>query len=51
MMDLVKALAKEGRSIKDILQEPYHFLLELVAEDYKPKKETSLIAAFSPISN
>jgi hypothetical protein len=51
MMDLVKTLSKEGRSVKEILDEPFHFLVELVAEDYKTvKKETSLIAAFSPLA-
>lgn len=52
MMDLVKTLSKEGRSVKEILDEPFHFLVELVAEDYKTtiRKETSLLAAFSPLA-
>lgn len=37
---------KEGKDINEILNMPFHFLLELLAEQNKPKQEKSLIAAF-----
>ncbi|SHI02129.1 hypothetical protein SAMN05421807_1332 [Virgibacillus chiguensis] len=41
-MDLMEA----GKDINDILNMPYNFVLELLHERNKPKKEKSLIAAF-----
>jgi hypothetical protein len=38
---------KEGKDINEILAMPYHFVLELLQEQNKPKHEKSLIAAFS----
>ncbi|MFH0070686.1 phage tail assembly chaperone GT [Peribacillus sp. NPDC056705] len=37
---------KEGLTINDILEMPYHFLLDILCEKNKPKQEKSLIAAF-----
>ncbi|WP_409373569.1 phage tail assembly chaperone GT [Terribacillus saccharophilus] len=35
-----------GKDINEILDMPYHFVLDLLAERTKPKEEKSLIAAF-----
>ncbi|MGE6379982.1 phage tail assembly chaperone GT [Peribacillus muralis] len=37
---------KDGKDINEILNMPYHFLLEILREENKPKQERSLIAAF-----
>ncbi|WP_414696748.1 phage tail assembly chaperone GT [Peribacillus frigoritolerans] len=37
---------KEGLAINDILEMPYHFLLDILSEKNKLKQEKSLIAAF-----
>ncbi|WP_442852769.1 phage tail assembly chaperone GT [Bacillus sp. UNC438CL73TsuS30] len=37
---------KEGKDINEILNMPYHFMLEVLNEKNKPRQERSLIAAF-----
>mgnify|MGYP001344748140 FL=1 len=39
-------LMQEGKDINEILDMPFHFILELLREKNKPKREKSLIAAF-----
>ena len=39
-------LLQEGKDINEILDMPFHFILELLREKNKPKREKSLIAAF-----
>ncbi|MGE6376615.1 phage tail assembly chaperone GT [Peribacillus muralis] len=43
---LILDLLKEGRDINEILNMPYHFLLDIIREKNKPKQEKSLISAF-----
>ncbi|WP_407702990.1 phage tail assembly chaperone GT [Virgibacillus tibetensis] len=35
-----------GKDINDILNMPFNFVLEILADKNKPKKEKSLISAF-----
>jgi len=44
--ELVRDLMKQGRDINEILNIPYHFMIDLMAERNKPKQTKSLIAAF-----
>ncbi|WP_422395106.1 phage tail assembly chaperone GT [Peribacillus frigoritolerans] len=37
---------KEGMTINEVLNMPFHFLIEILSEQNKPKQEKSLIAAF-----
>lgn len=37
---------KQGRDINEILNMPYQFMIDLMAERNKPKQTKSLIAAF-----
>lgn len=37
---------KQGKDINEILSMPYQFMIDLMAERYKPKQTKSLIAAF-----
>jgi hypothetical protein len=37
---------KEGKDINEILNMPYHFLIEVLKERNKPRQEKSLISAF-----
>lgn len=39
-------MMKNGKDINEVLAMPYHFVLELMQEENKPRKEKSLIAAF-----
>jgi len=39
-------MMKNGKDINEILNMPYHFVLDLLAEEAKPKQEESLIATF-----
>lgn len=41
-MDLIK----NGKDINEVLEMPFHFFIELLNEENKPKQEKSLIAAF-----
>jgi len=52
MDKLILDLMKHGKDINEILNMPYNFVVELLAERNKPKETKSLIAAFggsSPI--
>lgn len=40
------ALMKESKDISEILNMPYHFVVELLKERNKPRQEKSLISAF-----
>jgi len=37
---------KDGKDINEVLNMPFHFLMELLADRNKPKETKSLIAAF-----
>lgn len=39
-------MVKQGKNINEILDMPFHFVVELLEEQNKPKKEKSLISAF-----
>ncbi|MGD7007626.1 phage tail assembly chaperone GT [Metabacillus sp. 84] len=39
-------LVKDGKDINEVLSMPYHFVVELLKEQNKPKQEKSLISAF-----
>ncbi|TYS67057.1 hypothetical protein FZC76_16155 [Sutcliffiella horikoshii] len=43
---LILDLVKDGKDINEILAMPFHFLVEILHEKNKPRKEKSLIAAF-----
>jgi hypothetical protein len=43
---LIMDLTKDGKVISEILSMPYHFVVEILSERNKPRKEKSLIAAF-----
>ncbi|WP_425414701.1 phage tail assembly chaperone GT [Peribacillus kribbensis] len=38
---------KNGKDINEVLNMPYHFVIEILRERNKPKRERSLITAFS----
>ncbi|WP_407901318.1 phage tail assembly chaperone GT [Halalkalibacterium halodurans] len=46
MDKLILDLMKEGKDINEILNMPYHFVIEILRERNKPKETKSLIAAF-----
>ncbi|WP_437830644.1 phage tail assembly chaperone GT [Niallia taxi] len=46
MDELVRDLMKQGKDINEILNMPYQFMIDLMAERNKPKQTESLIAAF-----
>lgn len=46
MDKLIIDLMKEGKDVNEVLDMPFHFVMELLQERNKPKKEKSLIAAF-----
>lgn len=37
---------KSGKDINEVLNMPYNFVVDILAERNKPRQETSLIAAF-----
>jgi hypothetical protein len=37
---------KQGKDINEILNMPFHFMIEILREQNQPKKEQSLISAF-----
>ena len=43
---LILDLMNNGKDINQILDMPFHFVVELMKEKNKPKEEKSLIAAF-----
>ncbi|WP_273128951.1 phage tail assembly chaperone GT [Bacillus weihaiensis] len=46
MDELVRDLMKQGKDVNEILNMPYQFMIDLMAERNKPKQTKSLIAAF-----
>ena len=44
--DFIMSLMKDGKDINQVLDMPFHFVLEILRERNKPKQEKSLIAAF-----
>ncbi|WP_432352658.1 phage tail assembly chaperone GT [Sporosarcina sp. A2] len=46
MDKLIQDLMKDGKDINEILNMPYHFVLQILSEKSKPKQEKSLISAF-----
>lgn len=46
MDKLILDLMKEGNDINKIMQMPFQFLVDIMNEKSKPKKEKSLISAF-----
>lgn len=46
MDKLIYDLMQEGKDVNDIMNMPFQFLVDIMAERSKPKKEKSLIAAF-----
>jgi hypothetical protein len=46
MDKIILDLMKQGKDINQILEMPFHFLVEILREQHQPKKTTSLIAAF-----
>lgn len=43
-------MTKEGKDVNEILNMPYHYVVQLLEERQKPKQEKSLIAAFGGTS-
>ena len=43
---LILSMMNNGKDINQILDMPFHFVVELMKEKNKPKEEKSLIAAF-----
>ncbi|WP_165786766.1 phage tail assembly chaperone GT [Heyndrickxia camelliae] len=46
MDKLILSLMEDGKDINEILNMPFHFLMDILREKNKPKYEKSLIAAF-----
>ncbi|WP_409297757.1 phage tail assembly chaperone GT [Peribacillus sp. SCS-26] len=46
MDKLILDLMKNGKDINEVLNMPYHFVVEVLRERNKPQKKKSLIAAF-----
>ncbi|MCA1029359.1 hypothetical protein LCM23_25440 [Cytobacillus kochii] len=46
MDKLIVDLMKDGKDINEILNMPFHFMLEVLKEKHKPEQKKSLIAAF-----
>ena len=46
MDKLIFDLAKNGKDINEVLNMPFHFFIQILSEQNKPKKDKSLIAAF-----
>lgn len=43
-------MINEGKDVNEILNMPYHYVIQLLEERQKPKQEKSLIAAFGGTS-
>lgn len=43
---VITELMKEGKNINEILEMPYHYVVQLLEDRQKPKEEKSIIAAF-----
>lgn len=46
MDKLILNMVKEGKDVNDVLNMPFHFVMELLSEQHKPKQAKSLISAF-----
>ncbi|GAB3797382.1 phage tail assembly chaperone GT [Virgibacillus kimchii] len=46
MDKIVLDMMKNGKDVNEILNMPFNFMLEILAEKNKPEKKKSLIAAF-----
>jgi len=46
MDKVIMDLVSEGKDINEVLNMPYHYVVQLLEEKSKPKQEKSLIAAF-----
>ncbi|MFE4810612.1 phage tail assembly chaperone GT [Peribacillus simplex] len=46
MDKLILEYVKNGKDINEVLSMPFHFLIEILSEQNKPRQEKSLIAAF-----
>ncbi|WP_214773299.1 MULTISPECIES: phage tail assembly chaperone GT [unclassified Bacillus (in: firmicutes)] len=46
MDKLILNYVKNGKDINEVLNMPFHFLIEILSEENKPRHEKSLIAAF-----
>ena len=46
MDKLILDLMKNGKDVNEILNMPFHFVIEILKEKNKPKQSKSLIAAF-----
>ena len=42
----INGIEIRGKDVNEVLDMPYHFVIQLLAEEHKPKEEKSLIAAF-----
>lgn len=46
MNSLVREFVKNGKSVKELMEMPYYFVIDVLSENNKPKEEKSLISAF-----
>ena len=46
MDKLILSMMKDGKDINEILDMPFHYVVETMREKAKPKQEKSLISAF-----
>ena len=46
MDKLILDLMKNGKDVNEVLNMPFHFVIEILKEKNKPKQSKSLIAAF-----
>lgn len=46
MDKLIREMTENGKDINEVLNMPYHFVINLLKDKNKPKQESSLIAAF-----
>lgn len=46
MDTIVRDFIKNGRDVNELMNMPYNFVLDILAEQAKPKETESLISAF-----
>jgi hypothetical protein len=46
MDSVIREFIKNGKDVNELMAMPYSFVLDILAEQTKPKEEKSLIAAF-----
>lgn len=46
MDKLILNMMEQGKDVNEVLAMPLHFVLQILEEKNKPKKEVSLISAF-----